>query len=340
MKDKEKEKAPFVKKNYYTINDAGWGYFCAIVAPYAVMAVVVILMGLLSSQIGQDMGQMTQSLTFTIISCLFAPIGYCILFFALNKKTATSFKAVNLRFNMRLWDFVMCFVVAIICLFGLQYFIGGFNGLLQKGGYQLTEIALPLDNVGYLILAIILMAVLPAIFEEFIFRGIILNGLKTKFGENYAILISALMFAFAHGSIEQFLYQFALGIIIAWMVVRTGSLLSGILIHFLNNAIVLILNYISQNGGSFELTYNAWQWVLSIGLVLVACVLIYLIERFYFKHKNRDLNINEDEILSENDKKTLQNKPYPLVLWFGMGVAVVLFLINTLSGFGILNLTA
>lgn len=340
MKDKEKEKAPFVKKNYYTISDAGWGYFCAIVAPYAVMAVVVILMGLLSSQIGQDMNQMTGSLVFTIISCLFAPIGYCTLFFSLNKKTATSFKAVGLRFNIKLWDFVMCFVVAIICLFGLQYFIGGFNGLLQKGGYELTEIALPLDNVGHLILAIILMAVLPAIFEEFIFRGIILNGLKTKFGENYAILISALMFAFAHGSIEQFLYQFALGIIIAWMVVRTGSLLSGILIHFLNNAIVLILNYVSQNSSSLELSYNAWQWVLSIGLVLVACVLIYLIERFYFKHKNRDLNINEDEMMSENEKKTVQSKPYPLVLWFGMGVAVVLFLINTLSGFGVLNLTA
>lgn len=340
MKNEEKAKAPFSKRNYYTVADAGWGYFCAIVAPYAVMAVVIIIMGLLSSQISQSMEQMKSGLAFTIISCLFAPVGYCILFFSYNKKTKTSFKAVKLRFNLKIWDFVMCFVVAIICLFGLQYFIGGFNSLLQKGGYELTEIAFPLDNVGYLILAILLMAVLPAVFEELIFRGIILNGLKGKLNDVYAILISAVMFAFAHGSIEQFVYQFALGVVIGWMVVRTGSLLSGMIVHFLNNAMVLIFSYASQQSGSTELSYNAWQWVLSIALVLVACVLIYLIEKFYFKHNNRNLCTNSEEQLSENDQKMLQEKPYPLILWFGIGVAVVLFLINTLTGFGVFNLTA
>ncbi len=340
MKNKETEKAPFVKKNYYTIADAGWGYFCAIVAPYAVMAVVIIIMGLLSSQTSQNMEEMTSGLAFTIISSLFAPIGYSILFFAFNKKSKTSFKAVNLRFNIKMWDFVMCFVVAIICLFGLQYFIGGFNLLLQKGGYELTEISLPLDNIGYLILAIFLMAVLPAVFEELIFRGIILNGLKGKMGDVYAILLSAGMFAFAHGSIEQFVYQFALGVVIAWMVVRTGSLLSGIIVHFLNNAMVLIFAYLSQQNASVELSYNVWQWVLSVVLVLIACVLIYLIEKFYFKHKNRDLIVNQDEKISENEKLAIRNQPYPLILWFGIGVAVALFLINTLSGFGVFNLTA
>ena len=341
MSKKETKNPPYSKRNYYDVSDTGIAYFGAIVAPYVIMIVAIILMGILSSQLSQSVSDMGGSLAYTIVACFFAPIGYAALFFGFNKKRNISFKAANLRFKMKTWDFVMCFVVVLICLFGLQYFIGGFNHLLEMGGYELSEVALPLDNVGWLILAILLMAVLPAIFEEFIFRGMIMNGLRSKMGDVCAIFISAAMFAFAHGSIEQLLYQFALGVVIAWMVIRTGSLASGILIHFLNNAIVLVLSYISLHYGGVEMVYNAWQWVVCVVLVLVAAVLIFVIEKFYFKHKNRELEPEKKEDEPDKPESTDPKKqPYPIMLWFAMGVAVVLFLFNTLSGFGVFSFAA
>ncbi len=340
MKKEQIEQKPFTKRNYYDISDTGIAYFCAIIAPYLIMVVAIIFMGLVSSQIEQTVEQMSKSLAYTIISCFFAPVGFVILFFCFNKKRNISFSAVKLKFKLNIWDFVMCFAVALICLFGLQYFIGGFNHLLELGGFQFSSIDLPMDNVGWLILAILLMAVLPAIFEELIFRGIILNGLLSKFNQVSAIFISAAMFAFIHGSIEQLLYQFALGVVLAWLVLRTGSLFSGMLVHFLNNAMVLIMNYIALHYGSINMVYNAWQWVLSVALVFVAAGLIFLIEKFYFKHKNHEI-INEDnpvgdEKIKDGKTKQIKDKPYPILLWISMGIAVVLFLFNTLSGFGAL----
>ena len=345
MSKKELSQAPFKKRNYYDISDTGIGYFLAIIAPYVVMVLVLIFMGIASSQSGMQPDQMQNTLAYEIVSCFIAPVGFCVLFFGFNKARKISFKAANLKPNIKVWDFVMCFVVAIICLFGMQYFIGGIDHLLVEGGYELSTVSLPMDNVGWLILAIVLMAVLPAVFEELIFRGIILNGLRSKMGDVAAIFLSAAMFAFMHGSVQQLIYQFALGVVIAWMVVRTGSLISGMIIHFLNNAMVLILGYIDLHYGGLTMSYNAWQWVICVVLVLVAAALLFVIEKFYFKHKNHEIaekNQQNDEKTDENlskEAKTQQDlkaKPYPILLWISIGVSVVLCLINTLNSFGAL----
>lgn len=343
---KKNDLVPFKKRNFYDISDTGIVYLSAIIAPYLIMALVIVFFGLISSQTGTTMQEFGDSLAYKIISCFFAPLGLCILFFSYNKIKKTSFKAINLKPKMQVWDFVMCFVVALVCLFGFKYFIGGIDHLLVLGGYELSSLSLPLDNVGWLVLAIFLLAVLPAVFEEFVYRGIIFNGLRSKMGDVSAIFVSAAMFAFMHGSIEQLVYQFFLGVVIAWMVVRTGSLLSGIIIHFLNNAMVVILAYIELHYGGVEMTYNVWQWVLSVGLVLVCLAIIFVIEKFYFKHKNHEIvekNDEEDQLtekqkLKEKTEKTqdLKNLPYPILLWISMGISFVLFLINTLTGFGAL----
>lgn len=100
---------------------------------------------------------------------------------------------------------------------------------------------------------LILVPVLPAIFEELLFRGVILRGLL-QFGKAPAVILSALMFALAHGNPNQFIYQFLMGIAVGFLVVETKNLVVGMVAHFANNlfavvyALVCGFTFLSREG--------------------------------------------------------------------------------------------
>src|SRR5271157_830209 len=85
-------------------------------------------------------------------------------------------------------------------------------------------------------------ALLPAICEEFAFRGFILTGLEHQRRTRSAILLSALMFGFLHVLLSLFQQLFnaaLLGIVLGLLAVRSRSIVPGILFHFLNNALAV-----------------------------------------------------------------------------------------------------
>ncbi len=84
------------------------------------------------------------------------------------------------------------------------------------------------------ILAFITTAIVPAICEEFLFRGAILSALK-PYGKAPAIIISAVLFGLMHQNIEQLIYTTVAGIVLAWVVYETGAIWCSVLIHFYNN---------------------------------------------------------------------------------------------------------
>jgi sodium transport system permease protein len=83
----------------------------------------------------------------------------------------------------------------------------------------------------------LVVAITPAICEEVLFRGFILNGLR-RLGAVPAIGISALLFGIAHASIYRLLPTVFLGVIFGLIVWRTGSLLSSVVAHALNNGLM------------------------------------------------------------------------------------------------------
>jgi sodium transport system permease protein len=86
----------------------------------------------------------------------------------------------------------------------------------------------------------LVVAITPAICEEALFRGFILNGLRSL-GAVPAIGISALLFGIAHASIYRLLPTFFLGIVLGVVVWRTGSLLCSVVMHALNNGLLATL---------------------------------------------------------------------------------------------------
>ncbi len=92
---------------------------------------------------------------------------------------------------------------------------------------------------------VLLVVVLPGICEELFFRGLLLTGLSKKYKSYAAILISALLFGFVHLNPWQFVSAFIIGIYLAWLCLKTGSIFLCMFVHFMNNGIYL---YVVKKG--------------------------------------------------------------------------------------------
>ncbi|MBQ3537545.1 MAG: CPBP family intramembrane metalloprotease [Clostridia bacterium] len=93
------------------------------------------------------------------------------------------------------------------------------------------------------IVLVIGMSCMPALFEELVFRGIIMQSLR-KYGDWFAIFASALVFALIHGNIAQTPFAFIAGIALGYISVVSGSLWPSVILHFLNNFLATINSFL------------------------------------------------------------------------------------------------
>lgn len=94
---------------------------------------------------------------------------------------------------------------------------------------------------------LLLVAAIPAMAEEFLFRGVVLSGLRNRLGKPVGVVGSALLFGVFHLSPQtafRFLPTFWLGVLLAWVVVETRSIWVGVLLHFLNNGAILLISFL------------------------------------------------------------------------------------------------
>ena len=229
---------------------------------------------------------------------------------------------------------LICIAIAIIGVFGINPLISSFDIFLTYIGYNLaTSLPLPLSNFGYLVLNILLLAVVPAILEELIFRGVIFNGYR-KFGAIKAILISSALFALIHGSLQQLLFPFLFGLILSFTAYKTGSVISSMIIHFINNATVVVLNYINFN---FAIDLPTWSFVLiSIILCALTFVVVWLLGKL-LKNVDKAQTFSEEEqleIINMKNNEVISN--FPIVL--GVILGALFLVIDILSGLGVIVL--
>ncbi len=126
-----------------------------------------------------------------------------------------------------------------IGLLSLSYLNAWFLELLGEIGYVDEGIHLPsLNGVGF-VGVLVSVALLPAIFEEIFFRGVLLSGLKS-FGKLGGALLCGALFSLYHENPAQTVYQFVCGFAFAWVAIKAGSILPTVIAHFLNNAFVLL----------------------------------------------------------------------------------------------------
>jgi sodium transport system permease protein len=100
-----------------------------------------------------------------------------------------------------------------------------------------------LNSAPYWWMPYALMAVLPAVCEELAFRGFILSGLRHLGSKWWAIGLTAVFFGLAHGVIQQSLSAAALGLVIGYIAVQTGSLVPCVLFHVTYNSLAFASPY-------------------------------------------------------------------------------------------------
>jgi len=135
------------------------------------------------------------------------------------------------------------FLLAILLQIGLLS-LGMLNDaflrFLERFGYQGTIPQLPNLNGFGLVATIFCIAVLPAVFEEIFFRGVLLKGLRS-FGTVGGIFLCGALFALYHQNPAQTIYQFVCGTAFSIVAIKSGSMLPTALAHFINNAVILCL---------------------------------------------------------------------------------------------------
>ncbi len=114
--------------------------------------------------------------------------------------------------------------------------------LMVRSAEGLSSLNEELSSFGF-VEAFILIAVLPAVCEEFLFRGYIFSAFKSRYRVVNALIISSVLFGLYHMSLIRFFATFILGFINCYAVYKTGSLFAGIMMHFINNSLGVIELY-------------------------------------------------------------------------------------------------
>ncbi|HZJ56646.1 MAG TPA: type II CAAX endopeptidase family protein [Clostridia bacterium] len=102
-----------------------------------------------------------------------------------------------------------------------------------------------IENGVQLLTAVLAIGVVPAVVEEFLFRGLILRGYE-RFGAKMAIVMTGILFGMLHLQLMSIPSIILVGIIISYVVYRTNSIIAGMIYHFIHNSIAVVFLFIQN----------------------------------------------------------------------------------------------
>jgi len=217
------------------------------------------------------------------------------------------------KHKMTVKTFVICISITMFLMW-----IGNIMGVIITSGIGSLiqhEVANPINDVinnSGLVANLIIITTIAPIFEELIFRKLLIDR-TIKYGGTISVLLSGLLFAFFHGNLNQFFYAFLLGGFFAIIYIKTGQIKYTIGLHMIINFIGSVVSlFVSQplmdlaNGSviSPTSTFGVILYIL-ITLGLTVMGLIYSIKYF---DKSR-FDGSEKEIILKNPVSTILLNP-------------------------------
>ena len=347
------------QRTIYTKQDAGAFFMLSLFAPQFVGIAVAAILLFVSFFSGISFENITSNPIATIFLSLSAQVAFLLVFLLYNKVFRfNSKKASKIYFKNGFKNVLVAIIIGLITLYGFQFIVSFFDQLISLWGLPRTDFPLPLNTWYWLIINIVLLAFVPAVCEELVFRGVIFNGLmqyknlnKNKKNRAWiAIIGSALLFALIHGSIEQTIYPIIFGIVLALLAYKTKSVVPGIIAHFANNAFVLTMNFLYQTQGvndsiNFGSDFNYYFWGTVIALV--SGVLIWLLLKLLTQNKQAVLPETNPEVLTEQSGEQIVNeqiivnfdiealekarKQPNIYLWIGVGFGMLFWIVSLFS---------
>lgn len=136
------------------------------------------------------------------------------------------------------------------------------------------------STVSGVAMSLLQTAFVPAFIEEFTIRGVVMQSLR-RYGDGFAIIMSAAVFALMHGNMVQIPFAFIAGVALGYIVIKTGTMWTGIIIHFLNNAAAILSLTLMD-----RLTEAQSSTVLSVYYVLVFALGILCLVAYMKRNRN------------------------------------------------------
>ena len=231
-----------------------------------------------------------------ILLTLFIPY-FCSYLF-LKKRTLITELPLGKPYDSK--EFLMLIPVSLmLCLLGsifssvlAEFFDSAFG----------VEFTMPEESTEYgsafsIIIALLSTAVIPAFVEEFCIRGVVMQPLR-KYGDTFALVVSAMVFGILHGNMIQIPFAFVAGLAIGYAVIRTGTMWTGVFIHFLNNAMAVGMAAIDENCSEkiCDMATVIWVGILFVaGIIFTAMLLKKNSNPFYCFAKNKACRLTAGE---------------------------------------------
>lgn len=189
--------------------------------------------------------------------------------------------------NTRPWAVLTWTMLAAIGCTVISSLLIDVLGLNMPKTYTNMFIKIMNHELGYFALGII-----GPVAEEIVFRGAILYSLLKLFDKRMhwlPIIISALLFGIAHGNMAQMVNATLTGLLLGWMYYHTGSIVPGVVFHWMNNTIAYVLFKLMP--GTADMTFTELCGNDSRRIVMYVffslCVLIPSLFQLYVRIKKK-----------------------------------------------------
>lgn len=137
------------------------------------------------------------------------------------------------------WRIVLWILVLILSSVTAVYLTSFFGNTVDNSKTESLQ-----QNVTSMtiIISIVSAGIVSPVYEEIFYRGFIYRWLRTRVSMSWAIVISSLIFTFAHfPTMNAMPVNFISGIVFAWAYERTGSVVPGMIVHGVFNTIAVLL---------------------------------------------------------------------------------------------------
>ena len=212
---------------------------------------------------------------------------------------------------------IFAVIISAVSIIAFSSLTNVFVYSLEKLGYKPSLEIMQMPNFGFYLLNVLAVCIVPAICEESLFRGVILQGFRGK-GKHFAVIMSALIFMLMHGGPDQTVHQFILGVILGYVFVYSGSIWVTIFIHFLNNFISVTMIYImsakaSEAASDVATQLPSWgtlAYTLVYGLAFAAlgAYIIYVCMKQIKKEREEIYQKNKEVMLAFVSKENLSKE--------------------------------
>ena len=169
--------------------------------------------------------------------------------------------------------------IAFIYEWNMSFNIPDWMLVFDDNAEKITKYFLKMNTLGDLFFNLLVIAIIPAIGEELLFRGYLQQKMTQWLGRPHvAIIVTAFLFSAIHMQFQGILPRFALGLVLGYLFYWSGSLWLPIIAHFLNNAMAVTFAYPTFFNYDY-LTENTATWQEAFFSFMAVGLLVFLLQK-------------------------------------------------------------